>query len=251
MDIQYPRTTQHLGVTVWFPDKILRVDHGPNIVKELMCVTEVYNHHPSLSIIIYRPHPEAALSAKDQALSEKVRDFRELAVVLQYCRGNADETMDLGGAIFVKSIFKNDFPRTIAARQSPAAPMGPKQQSWHRSQTSWRRRRPPGGTCWDRQNHLYNTIYLFLCAMVIPATWAWGHWEWMLWICMLAVGNWIRYPYWRMVISLSVGFCEPMIRNPEWWSGQKTSLGRWVVCIRWDASSGYPCRAQLITEYDA
>lgn len=95
-DIQYPRTKQHLGVTVWFPDKILRVDHGPKNVEELRCVTEVYNHHPSLSIIIYhhldltqvfgplqlprRPHPEAALSAKDQALSEKVRDFRELVV---------------------------------------------------------------------------------------------------------------------------------------------------------------------------
>ena len=73
-DIQYPRTKQDLGVTVWFPDKILRVDHGPKNVEELRCVTEVYNHHPSLSIIIYhhldltqvfgplqlprRPHPE-------------------------------------------------------------------------------------------------------------------------------------------------------------------------------------------------
>ena len=118
-DIQYPRTKQHLGVTVWFPDKILRVDHGPKNVEELRCVTEVYNHHPSLSIIIYhhldllqvfgplqlprRPHPEAALSAKDQALSEKVRNFESWRSYVQYCRGNADETMDLGGAIFVGS----------------------------------------------------------------------------------------------------------------------------------------------------
>ena len=116
-DIQYPRTKQHLGVTVWFPDKILRVDHGPKNVEELRCVTEVYNHHPSLSIIIYhhldllqvfgplqlprRPHPEAALSAKDQALSEKVRNFESWRSYVQYCRGNADETMDLGGGRFL------------------------------------------------------------------------------------------------------------------------------------------------------
>ena len=158
--------------------------------------------------------------------------------------------MDLGGQFLWRvDIFKNDFQEQSQLDKVQLHQWDP----GSRVDTEVRRADaedgPPGGTCWDRQNHLYTCFCVPWSEVgysLIPATWAWGRWEWMLRICMLAVGNWIRYPYWRMVISLSVGFCEPMIRNPEGWSGQKTSLGRWVVCIRWDASSGYPRRAQLI-----
>ena len=86
-NIQYARTTKHLGVTGWYFQRIT----GQNMLEnwglwQKFTITIVIYHHLDLmqvfgpSQLPRRPHPEAALSAKDQALSEKVRDFWELVV---------------------------------------------------------------------------------------------------------------------------------------------------------------------------